>query len=225
MQKAKPKPKQPPARVLIVDDHPIFRHGLRGLIDQEEDLRVCGEAGNTRQAFELSEKTQPDVVIVDISLGDECGIDLIKGLKSRDDQVKMLVISMHDELLYSERSLRAGAMGYLNKHEAIDKTIEAIRRVLDGKIYLSNQMADRALQRFVGENGKGSNSPVDALTDRELQVFKLIGKGLTTQQITEKLSVGTKTIETYRHRIRAKLDLRNSSELTVKAAQWHFLQK
>jgi len=225
VEKAKPKTIKKTARVLIVDDHPIFRRGLCALINENTELQVCGEVGNTADALQLVNSTQPDVVTVDISLNNESGLDLIKEIKSRDDQIKMLVVSMHDELLYAERSLRAGAMGYLNKHEAIDKTIEGIQSVLQGKVYLSKQMSNRALQRLVGRKEKLQSSPIDALTDRELQVFEMIGQGLTTRQITETLSVSPKTVETYRHRIRIKLGLQNGSELAVSAAQWRFTQK
>lgn len=224
-EKARPKTSKKTARVLIVDDHPIFRRGLCALINENTDLQVCGEVGNTADALKLVDSTQPDVVTIDISLNNESGLDLIKEIKSRDDQIKMLVVSMHDELLYAERSLRAGAMGYLNKHEAIGKTIEAIQWVLEGKVYLSNQMSDRALRRLVGGTEKLQNSPIDALTDRELQVFEMIGQGLTTRQITDMLSVSPKTVETYRHRIRIKLGFQNSSELAVSAAQWRFNQE
>ena len=224
-EKARPKTSNKTARVLIVDDHPIFRRGLCALINENTDLQVCGEVGNTIDALKFVESTQPDVVTIDISLNNESGLDLIKEIKSRDDQIKMLVVSMHDELLYAERSLRAGAMGYLNKHEAIGKTIEAIQWVLEGKVYLSNQMSDRALRRLVGRTEKLQNSPIDALTDRELQVFEMIGQGLTTRQITDMLSVSPKTVETYRHRIRIKLGFQNSSELAVSAAQWRFSQE
>lgn len=221
--KAKTKTIKKTARVLIIDDHPIFRRGLCELINESADLQVCGETCEKTEALRLVESTLPDVVTVDISLhNNECGLDLIKEIKSRDDQVKMLAVSMHDELLYAERSLRAGAMGYLNKHEAIDKTIEALHCVLQGKIYLSNQMSDRALRRLVGSANQPPESPIDSLTDRELRVFTMIGQGLTTRGITEKLCLSPKTVETYRHRIRIKLGLQNSSELAVTAAQWRF---
>lgn len=216
---AKTDPGMKVARILLVDDHPIVRHGLTQLINHEPDLEVCGEARSCRETLKQLDATQPDVVIIDISLQGGNGIDVIKEIKSRANKVKMLVASMHDENVYAERALRAGAMGYVNKHEAVDEIVGAIRRVLQNKVYLSENMANRVLNRVVHREDT-SPSPIDCLTDRELEVFRLIGQGVTTKQIANQLCLSVKTVETYRHRMKAKLSLASGNELTVHAAQW-----
>ncbi|HVW02816.1 MAG TPA: response regulator transcription factor, partial [Planctomycetaceae bacterium] len=168
------------ARILIVDDHPVVRRGLAQLIADEPDMEVFGEAATGAEALKALDDLQPDVVIVDISLKDSHGIELIKQIKARDDQVKMLVWSMHDESLYAERALRAGAMGYLNKEEPIDRVIEAIRQVLRGHVHLSSKMVEKLLHRAVSGNEPHERSNIETLSDRELEVFELIGQGLTT---------------------------------------------
>ena len=209
------------ARILIVDDHPAVREALASRIGRQPDLEVCGEAADMSEALRLVADTQPDLAVVDISLKTGNGIDLIKRIKDRNDSVRMLVWSMHSESLYAERALRAGALGYINKDQATDKIVEAIRRVLDGKVYLSDAMAEKMLHRAVGGGReKVTRSPLDALADRELEVFRLIGQGVKTAEIAERLHLSVKTVETYRDRIRQKLDLSDGTELAHRAMQW-----
>ena len=190
-------------------------------IGRQSDLEVCGEAADMSEALRLVADTQPDVAVVDISLKTGSGIDLIKRIKDRNDSVRMLVWSMHSESLYAERALRAGALGYINKDQATDKIVEAIRRVLEGKVYLSDAMAEKMLHRAVGGGREEvTRSPLDALADRELEVFRLIGQGVKTAEIAERLHLSVKTVETYRDRIRQKLDLSDGTELAHYATQW-----
>jgi DNA-binding NarL/FixJ family response regulator len=208
-------------RVLIVDDHPAVREALAFRIGRQSDLQVCGEAADVAEALRLLAETQPDVAVVDISLKTGNGIDLIKRIKDRNDHVRMVVWSMHSEWLYAERALRAGALGYVNKDQATDTIVEAIRRVLAGKVYLSDAMAQRMLHRAVGgETEDLTRSPMDVLADRELEVFRLIGAGVKTAEIAGQMHLSIKTIETYRDRIRKKLDLKDGSELAHYATQW-----
>jgi len=210
------------ARILIVDDHPAVREALASRIGRQPDLEVCGEAADMSEALRLVADTPPpDLAVVDISLKTSNGIDLIKRIKDRDDRVRMLVWSMHSEALYAERALRAGALGYINKDQATDKIVEAIRRVLEGKVYLSDAMAEKMLHRAVGGGReKATRSPLDELADRELEVFRLIGQGVKTAEIAERLHLSVKTVETYRDRIRQKLNLRDGTELAHYATQW-----
>jgi DNA-binding NarL/FixJ family response regulator len=209
------------ARLLIVDDHPAVREALALRIGRQRDLEVCGEAADTAEALRLIAKTMPDAAIIDISLKTGNGMDLIKRIKDRNDHVRILVWSMHSESLYAERVLRAGALGYINKDQATEQIVEAVRRVLAGKVWLSEPMAERMLQRSVGSRRTQSNrSPVDTLADRELEVFQLIGEGLKTAKIAERLHLSVKTIETYRDRIRQKLDLEDGTKLSHYASQW-----
>ena len=209
------------SRVLIVDDHPAVREALALRIGRQSDLEVCGEAADMSEALKLVAETRPDVAVVDISLKTSNGIDLIKRIKDRDDRVRMLVWSMHSESLYAERALRAGALGYINKDQATDRIIEAIRRVLEGKVWLSEALAERMLQRAVGAGRKEvTRSPVDALANRELEVFRLIGQGVKTADIADRLHLSVKTIETYRDRIRQKLNLSDGTKLAHYAVQW-----
>jgi len=209
-----------PARVLIVDDHPAVREALAIRIGGQPDLEVCGEAADMSEALRLVADTQPDVAVVDISLKSGNGLDLIKRIRDRTDRVHILVWSMHSEALYAARALRAGALGYVNKEQATDKIVEAIRRVWKGKVYLSDTMAERMLHRAVGGQEGAPRSPIDALTDRELEVFRLIGQGMKTADVAERLHLSVKTIETYRDRIRQKLDLSDGTKLVHYATQW-----
>jgi len=206
-------------RVIVVDDHPIVRQGLATLINQESDLVVCGEAASVPDAMAAIETLKPDIVLVDLSLSGASGIELIKLLKSRPERIPILVISMHDESLYAERMLRAGARGYIMKQEATDRVLAAIRHVLTGEIYLSEHMISRMLRKLV-EGPESSAMPLERLSDRELEVFQMIGQGLPTRQIAEKLGVSNKTVETYRTHIRRRLELRNAGELYERARQW-----
>ena len=218
MRRTKPSKR---SRVLIVDDHPAVREALALRIGSQPDLEVCGEAADMSDALRLVTDTRPDVAVVDISLKTGNGIDLIKRIKDRNDCVRMLVWSMHSESLYAERALRAGALGYINKDQATDRIIEAIRRVLEGKVWLSETLAERMLQRAVGGRGQEiTRSPLDVLADRELEVFRLIGGGVKTAEIAERLHLSVKTVETYRERIRQKLDLADGTELARYATQW-----
>jgi DNA-binding NarL/FixJ family response regulator len=208
-------------RVLLVDDHPAVREALALRIGAQRDLEVCGEAADLTMALRMVADTRPDVAVVDISLKASSGIDLIKRIKDRDDRVRILVWSMHGEALYAERALRAGALGYINKDQATDKIVEAIRRVLAGKVWLSETMSERMLHRAVGAGRQGvTSSPLDALADRELEVLRLIGEGVKTADIAERLHLSVKTVETYRDRIRQKLHLSDGTKLAHFATQW-----
>ncbi len=215
-------PKKPikKAAILIVDDYPIMRRGLAELINQEKDLVVCGEAESISSALEAIKRHTPQVVLVDLSLKHESGLELIKDIKVRYPSVLMLVLSMHDEGFYAERVLHAGANGYIMKQQATDQILMAIRRVLRGEIYLSEAMSSKILKNIAGESGKKTISPIDQLSDRELEVFRLIGAGLGTRQIAERFSRSIKTVETYREHIKLKLNLKDSSELVQNAIQW-----
>jgi DNA-binding NarL/FixJ family response regulator len=213
--------KKPPARVLIVDDHPAVREALALRIGRQPDLEVCGEAADMSEALRLIADTEPDVAVVDISLKTGNGLDLIKRIRDRNDHIRILVWSMHSESLYAERALRAGALGYVNKDQATDRIVEAVRRVREGKVWLSAAMTERMLQRAVGERRQEvARSPLDALADRELEVFRLIGEGVKTAEIAERLNLSVKTVETYRDRIRQKLDLSDGTKLAHYATQW-----
>jgi DNA-binding NarL/FixJ family response regulator len=210
-----------PARVLIVDDHPAVREALAIRIGRQRDLKVCGEAADMGEALRLVAEARPDVAVIDISLKAGSGIHLIKRIKNRDAYVRIVVWSMHSESLYAERALRAGALGYVNKDQATDRIVEAIRRVREGKVYLSEAMAERMLQRAVGgPREEVARSSVELLADRELEVFRLIGGGAKTAEIAERLHLSVKTVETYRDRIRRKLDLSDGTRLAHYATQW-----
>ncbi|MBN1698059.1 MAG: response regulator transcription factor [Spirochaetales bacterium] len=207
-------------RVLIVDDHPIVRQGITRLINYEEELMVCGEAGNAKEALETVERENPDLVIVDISLKGRSGLELIKDIRMRFQDLPVLVVSMHDESLYAERVLRAGAKGYIMKQEPPEKVLDAIRQVLGGKIFVSEKMREKMLQRYVLGSSQRNASTVERLSDRELEVFRLIGKGMGTRQIAKELDLSIKTVETYREHIKEKLNLENSSKLLQYAIDW-----
>ena len=207
-------------RILLVDDHPIMRRGLAELINLEKDLVVCAEADSIQTALELIKRHEPHVALVDLSLKNESGLELIKDIKARFPEVLILVLSMHDELFYAERVLRAGAKGYVMKQQATDLVLVAIRRILGGEIYLSDSMSSKVLRNVTGKKTEKAGSSVDQLSDRELEVFRLIGTGLGTRQIAERLSRSVKTVETYREHIKLKLDLKDSSELVQNAIQW-----
>jgi DNA-binding NarL/FixJ family response regulator len=209
------------ARVLIVDDHPAVREALALRIGRQQDLEVCGEAADLSEALRLVADIRPDVAVVDLSLKSGDGLDLIKRIRDRNDAVRILVWSMHSESLYAERALRAGALGYVNKDQATDRIVEAIRRVLEGKVFLSEAMTERLLHRAVGAGrAEAARSPAESLADRELEVFRLIGEGVKTADIAKRLHLSIKTVETYRDRIRRKLDLRDGMELAHYATRW-----
>ncbi len=207
-------------RILIVDDHPIFRHGLMQLLSQEDDLEVCGEAQDYHGALKAAAALKPDMIIVDITLKDMSGIDLIKEVHKIDKGIPMLVISMHDESLYAERAFRAGARGYIMKQEASESVVQAIRQVLKGGLYASSKVTENILTRFIEGPKEPSASPLQALTDREIEVFQLIGEGLSISEIGHRLHLSVKTIGTYRERIKEKLNLKNATELLRHALNW-----
>jgi DNA-binding NarL/FixJ family response regulator len=207
-------------RILIVDDHPIFRQGLAQLINQEEDLCVCGEADNYQGALKAVAELKPAMVIVDITLKDMSGIDLIKEIRKFHKGINMLVISMHDESLYAERAFRAGAKGYVMKQEAAESIVQAIRQVRSGGIYASQKMTEQILSRFVECPKDSAESPLQTLTNREIEVFQLIGEGLSISEIGLRLHLSVKTIGTYRERIKEKLKLKSSIELLRYALSW-----
>lgn len=209
----------PPKKILIVDDHPVVREGLAMHIAQQPDLEVCGEAEDVPGALALLKSTQPDLAIIDISLKQGNGIDLISSLKERHPTTRVLVWSMYKENLYAERALRAGAQGYLHKGRATSQLLDAIRAVLAGKVYVSEELANDLLHRVVGGK-KVERSPMDLLSNRELEAFELIGQGQTTEKIAALMNVSPKTVETYRARIKEKLGLSNVTELVQRAAQW-----
>ena len=208
------------SKILIVDDHPMVRLGLRQLIENEPDLSVCGEASGSGEALDLVSKTSPDLILVDITLNDGHGIELIKQVHAQHEHIKMLVMSMHDETLFAERALQAGAMGYINKEEANDKALEAIRQILKGKIYLSERMSEHMLMRMANKDKPQELSPIETLSNRELEVFEQIGLGLSTRKIAERFHLSVKTIETHRENIKRKLNLQTANELTRSAFQW-----
>jgi DNA-binding NarL/FixJ family response regulator len=206
--------------VLIVDDHPIVRQGLAQLINQEKDLEVCGQAEDVHEALQAIRKLSPDLVITDISLKDTSGIDLIKDLKVQYPDLPVLALSMYDEAVYGERALRAGARGYIMKQEATEKVATAVRRVLAGEIYVSAGMAAQMVSKIVGGGPRRTGSPVECLSDRELEVFRLIGEGYGTREMADKLHLSVKTIETYRAHIKDKLAVEDANELLRVAIQW-----
>jgi DNA-binding NarL/FixJ family response regulator len=216
----KPKNAKPPARkrILIIDDHPMMRDGLRQLIGNEPDLEVVGEADDAPTALEAAEKLKPDIAIVDITLRDSSGLELIKDLQIRAPNIAVLVLSMHDESLYAERVLRAGGRGYIMKQEGGKKIIEGIRRVLSGSAYVSDTISARILDAFSGRSQ--NQSAVQSLTDREFEVFQLIGQGLSTSDMADKLHVSVKTIEVHRVNIKTKLNIPTAPELIRFAVRW-----
>lgn len=203
-------------QILIVDDHPLVREGFKALISTQPDLEVSGEAASFSDAIELSASSEPDLVIIDLSLAGGSGLELIKRFHARSPSLRMLVCSMHDESLFAERVLKAGAHGYINKQEVTDHVINAIRHVMSGNIYLSETLTQRMLQGL----SNGHLSSIDDLSDRELEVFGLIGQGIGTSQIAEQLHLSVKTVETHREKIKKKLHLASASELTRYAMQW-----
>ena len=206
--------------ILIADDHPIVREGLTEMINHEDDLTVCGTAEEMNQALDEIEKVRPDAVVLDISLKGSNGIELLKNIKVRYPRQAVLMLSMHDESLYAVRALRAGAAGYVMKQEATEKVLTAIRQVLNGEIYLSERMEKKMMHQLVGGRTARTGSPIEDLSDRELEVFGLIGQGHGTRQIAEELHLSIKTIESHRAHIKEKLNLKNATELVQHAIQW-----
>ncbi|HTX05976.1 MAG TPA: response regulator transcription factor [Steroidobacteraceae bacterium] len=206
-------------KIFIVDDHPLVRERLAQLIAQESDLTVCGEAESATAALSQLAGTRADLVIVDLSLQDSAGLELIKSLQRLQPSLPALVLSMHDESLYAERVFRAGARGYINKRESAQKVVEAIRRVLDGKLYVSEKTAEILAGRTI--RGATERPPIERLSDRELEVFEKLGEGIGTRQISEEFRVSIKTVQAYCARIKEKLDLGSATELLREAVRWH----
>lgn len=207
-------------RIFLVDDHPATRGGVRALIDQDEQLEVCGEADSAPVALQLMQKLNPDLAVVDITLKTTSGIELMKNAKALLPDLPVLIMSMHDESLYAERSLRAGAKGYIMKSEASERILVAIHRVLEGEIYLSEAMKEKMLHRLVRSKKDEVVFTIDTLSDREMEVFQLIGNGYGTRQIAEKLHLSVKTIDSYREHLKLKLRLEKGSDLVRHAIQW-----
>ena len=207
-------------RIYIVEDHPVTRNGLVQLINFQNDLSVCGFAGTAAQAIGGVEQANPDLVMVDVSLPDGHGIELVKDLTARRPQSRILVLSMHDEGLYAERAFRAGAAGYIMKQEPTDTVLAAVRRILNGENYLSPRMQERVLNRFAAGKPAAPDSEMERLTDRELEVFELIGRGLGTRQIASRLRLGVSTVETHRAHLKEKLDVKSGTELARRAIEW-----
>ena len=207
-------------KVLLVEDHPMFREHLGQLIDRELGMSICGEADNIRDAMRLILETKPDIAIVDITLHGSSGLELLKDIKAQGLDINVLVLSMHDEELYAERALRAGAKGYITKNEASTEVIEAIRCVMKGDVYASRNMTAKLLERMTQKRGNSELAGMETLADRELEVFQMLGRGKSTREIAQTLNLGESTVETYRARIKEKLQLRSAAELYLRAGQW-----
>lgn len=208
-------------KIIIVDDHPLVRQGMKKVIEKERDLTVIGEAGSTEEALRLIRQNEPDLAIVDITLeGEANGLDLIKALRERHGNVRALVLSMHDENTYAERALRAGARGYVAKKEAPSVIIEAIHTVMKGELYLSSRISMRIIDRLFQGRETPSGSLAEILSDRELEIFHLIGGGMSTGDIAKKLNISVNTIESHRKKIKEKLGIQKGSELVKVAVQW-----
>jgi DNA-binding NarL/FixJ family response regulator len=212
--------KKNPTRILIVDDHPLMRQGIGQLINAEKEMIVCGEAEDANKAIDAIATTKCDIAIIDISLKGSSGIELLKNIKVRYPKLPVLVLSMHDEAVYAQRALRAGASGYIMKQEGAEKVLIAVRKILNGEVYVSERLGARMLNQLVGGRATLAGSPIDALSDRELEVFGLIGQGHGTRPIAEKLHLSVKTIESHRAHIKEKLNLKNATELVHHAIQW-----
>jgi len=207
-------------RIVIVDDHPLFRKGLEQLIHSDGDFMVCGEAGDAAEAMEVIRKLHPDLAIVDLSLPGANGIELIKNIRAEFPRLSILVLSMHDESLYALRALRAGAHGYVMKHEAMANVLQAIHEVFSGRPYLSPAMAAQVITKFAHRQSEGETDSVERLSDRELEILELIGKGIEVRQIAKQLHLSPKTVETHRAHIKEKLRLKNAREVARFALQW-----
>ena len=214
------KNKAPRKRVLIVDDHPMMRTGLAQLIDNEKDLKVCAEADNAREAMDIAVGQALDLILLDISLPDKNGLELIKDIRALKPALPILVVSMHDESLYAERVLRAGGRGYIMKQEGGKKLLQAMRQVLGGQIYVSEKMSAGILESFSGRHAEGAISPVQQLSDREFEVFQLIGQGESTREIAAHLHLSVKTVEVHRLNIKKKLKLQTATDLVRHAVRW-----
>ncbi len=212
-------------RVLLVDDHPFMRVGLATLIDRQPDLAVCGEAGNPIEAFHALQKTKPDLILTDLTMPGRSGLEFIKDLRAAEPELAILVVSMHDEAVHAERALRAGARGYIMKEAGGENLLTAIRQVLRGEVYVSPKMSARILEGLSGGRPRGSSSPIEKLTDREFEIFQLIGQGKSTRDIATQLSLSPKTIDVHRANIKEKLELTDVTALIRHAVRWVETQK
>ncbi|MBN2296024.1 MAG: response regulator transcription factor [Pirellulales bacterium] len=207
-------------KVMIVDDHPAVREGLALRISNQTDMEVCGEAADITDAMNLLESTRPDVVVIDVQLKTGDGLDLVKRIKARDQNIRIIVWSVYPDKFYAQRALSAGALGYINKEHSTSLIVEAIRRVSEGKVYLCEEMADKLLNQAVGGNQPLKQTPIESLSDRELEIFRLIGEGLSTAHLARRLHLSRNTIDTHRQRIKEKLNLADATELTQASTRW-----
>jgi DNA-binding NarL/FixJ family response regulator len=212
--------KRPRVRVIVVDDHPAIQVALSDTFDAEMDLQLCGCASNATDAFALVEREEPDVAVIDVALQDAHGLDLMQNLRAQHPELQVVIFSMYDEAVYAERALRAGALGYVMKQEPTQRVVEAIRSVARGEVYLSRRMASRMLSKLALGSTSGPGFAVDELTDREMAVFQMLGQGQSVQEITDRLSLSRKTVETYRRRAKEKLGFDTVSELQQYAIRW-----
>jgi DNA-binding NarL/FixJ family response regulator len=208
------------SRVLLVDDHPLMREALRESIDRQNDLVTCGEASDAASAMGALESSHPNLVLLDLTLGEDSGLDLLKRMLVADSSVRVLVLSMHDDTLYAERAIRAGAKGYINKRESSATIVSAIRTILKGDIYVNSKVMGRVLHRLTGRKAETAGVVEEQLSDREMETFELIGAGMGSREIAQRLHVSVKTVEAYRERIKAKLGLSSSPELARRAVEW-----
>lgn len=212
-------------RVFLVDDHPMMRVGLGHLIERQADLTVCGEAANPEEAIRALPRAQPDIILADLTMPGRSGLEFVKDLLAIAPQVAILVVSMHDEAVYAERALRAGARGYIMKEAGGEAVVAAIRQILSGRAYVSPAMSARLLDNLSGKKPRGSTSPIEKLSDREFEVFQLIGQGKSTRDIAEQLHLSTKTVDVHRSHIKEKLDLKDATSLIRHAVRWVEIQK
>lgn len=215
-----PAPLPPKRKVMVVDDHPFMRAGLTQLIERQPDLEICGEAGNSVDAMRELARCKPDLVLTDLTMPGRGGLELIKDMQAMDALVAVLVVSMHDEAIYAERVLRAGGRGYIMKEAGGENLLAAIRQVLRGEVYVSSKMSARILEIFSGRKPRGSSSPIETLSDREFEVFQLIGQGNSTRNIAERLNLSPKTVDVHRGHIKEKLELKDTTALVRHAVRW-----
>lgn len=213
-------PRAPRVRVVVIDDHPAIQVALTDTLDGEMDLVLCGCAGNADDAFALVERERPDVAVIDVALRDAHGLDLMQNLRAQHPELQVVIFSMYDEAVYAERALRAGALGYVMKQEPTQRVVEAIRCVAQGEVYLSRRMASRMLSKLALGGSSGPGFAVDELTDREMAVFQMLGQGQSVQEITDRLNLSRKTVETYRRRAKEKLGFDTVGELQQYAIRW-----
>jgi DNA-binding NarL/FixJ family response regulator len=219
-----PKSTSSRIRVLVVDDHPAIREAIADIIADKMGMELVGQASNADEAFQIVQKMQPDVAVIDISLEDAHGLDLVQNIRAQYPHVQVVVFSMYDESVYAERAIRAGASGYLMKSEPTQSVVEAIRSVMQGEVYLSRRMASRMLSKIATGRSSSPGFAIDQLTDREMAVFQMLGEGYSVQEITQRLNLSRKTVETYRRRVKEKLDFETVAELLQYAVQWRYGQ-